>query len=111
MDLADAVLEGRPLDWAVAESSASESQRALVRHLRAVAAIASFASDTSSTDAFPADRAVPSTWAHLRVLEPIGRGSFGTVYRAWDPQLDREVALKLIPTEGRDVDSILEEGR
>jgi len=31
---------------------------------------------------------------HLDVLEEIGRGAFGTVYRAWDPVLQRHVALK-----------------
>lgn len=37
------------------------------------------------------------TWAHLTLCEVIGRGAYGTVYRAWDPRLDRDVALKLIP--------------
>jgi hypothetical protein len=35
------------------------------------------------------------TWGFLRALEPIGAGSFGEVWRAWDSSLEREVALKL----------------
>ena len=41
-------------------------------------------------------------WGELVLLEEIGRGSFGTVYRAHDPQLDRAVALKLLPSSGDD---------
>ena len=47
-DLAEAVLEGRPVDWNAAESTVSESQRALLAHLRAVAGIASFHADSSA---------------------------------------------------------------
>ncbi len=38
------------------------------------------------------------TWGHLRVLEKIGEGSFGEVFRAYDGILDRDVALKLLKT-------------
>src|SRR5262245_28875702 len=35
-------------------------------------------------------------WGHLQVTRALGQGSYGEVYAAWDPQLQREVALKLV---------------
>src|ERR1700679_3645234 len=40
---------------------------------------------------------VPFTLAHFRVLALIGEGGVGRVYRARDTNLQREVALKLLP--------------
>jgi hypothetical protein len=51
-------------------------------------------------------------WGDFRVIREIGRGAFGRVYRAWDDDLHREVALKIIrPRDAAHRTAVLREGQ
>ncbi|MGP8251048.1 MAG: protein kinase domain-containing protein [Terracidiphilus sp.] len=54
-------------------------------------------------------------WGQFELLERVGRGSFGEVYRAWDSSLEREVGLKILlprsADEGVQYDELLREAR
>lgn len=123
----------RSIDWDAEERAApDQSQRAAIRQLRLVAAMAGFyravpasveSDDLSESislaksvagigdgtpepgggeapEAGSASTLQPgSRWGHLEVLERIGRGAFGEVFRARDTRLDRVVALKLLTQE------------
>ncbi|HUE76247.1 MAG TPA: protein kinase [Chloroflexota bacterium] len=128
-DVAAAVADWQPLDWNSVESSAGNAtERALIRRLRAISEIGRFHSDltfdnttsrsTSLDNLLPqaeSENTTPVSWGPLKILERVGRGRFGDVFRAWDPNLDREVALKLL--KRREVDPVgedrivVEEGR
>src|SRR5690349_7192457 len=51
-----------------------------------------------------------SRWGALECRRKIAGGRFGTVYLAWDPALEREVALKVLPAAGRS-HTVIQEGR
>ncbi len=53
--------------------------------------------DTDGAPRTPPDReAVQAAFPELEILEMIGQGGMGTVFKAWQPKLDRYVALKIL---------------
>jgi serine/threonine protein kinase len=138
LDLAGRVSDGVAVDWDEQERCAtSEEERRMVRHLRLLDSVASIhrtqpeadfrdplelsgtVESTLTEDMTLAPGELPADeehrWGHLEIREKIGAGAFGEVFRAWDANLDREVALKLLKKEPSTreslASSVLKEGR
>ena len=52
---------------------------------------------------------IGQTLGHYRIVEKIGEGEVGEVYRANDERLDRDVAVKVLPEEVADDPRVDEE--
>jgi serine/threonine-protein kinase len=137
LELAVAIADGKQIEWADAvhgpsdSSSASSSSEPSIAALQVLERVvrghvevrALRARQTSRSDetlltearrlaAGPDADPLQVRWGPLEVREKIGHGSFGDVYRAWDPRLHREVALKLVRDSGGDaLAPTVEEGR
>jgi hypothetical protein len=120
MQLASQIDEGQPIDWMTAEIAAgTERERAVLAELRLLAALTQVSRnpDFRALETLPEPITPPADgsthWGTLKVLELVGKGGFGKVYRAKD-MFDRDVALKLFPLD-RDgsselVNRVLREG-
>jgi Tfp pilus assembly protein PilF/TolB-like protein len=118
--------DGVEVDWAALDESATnDEERRRYGNLRIVSKVAqlhrtlAFEDATAAADSQVLPGDAPASrpdgawmWGHLQVQERIAGGSFGDVYIARDPQLDRAVALKLLrPSVQRPVGLLMEEGR
>lgn len=89
------ILVGEPLTASVLEHvDACEVCRAILVDLARSGSLASAAADTRST-ALP-EVPIGTSLGRYVVVERIGAGGMGVVYGAYDPELDRKVAVKLL---------------
>jgi serine/threonine-protein kinase len=110
------IADGEFVDWlSVTSTMPSEEDRAVAEELALVAQIA--AGHRQLHQILPQTGDTPpnlipdlARWGHLDLLNIVGRGSYGTVYRAWDTRLERLVALKLFHG-APDPEAVMQEGR
>lgn len=116
IEAAARIADGDGVDWlAITSTLRNDVDRAVADELALVQQIAQghrqlhqllpVAADTPAH--LMPDRA---RWGHLDLLNVVGRGSYGIVYRAWDTRLERLVALKLFHGAANP-DTVIQEGR
>lgn len=128
-DVAEAIADGKAVDWGT-QTPTSRDETLRIDRLRLVQRVANAYHDVHHNPApeyeAPPPEATTATppieeqtplfmWGPLRVLEAIGKGAFAEVFRAYDPALRLEVALKLqrcdVPLSGAARARFIDEAR
>lgn len=127
LDVAAAVADGTQVDWDDLERRANtDHERRIVQSLRMVAAVGELHStgealgtaghllDTAPDLAVTQGTGGIERWGRYEIRAKLGQGAQGSVYKAWDPQLECEVALKILQpglSADRMGERVLREGR
>jgi len=109
----DAISDGQPVEWEQ-ELAGKAADPKTLEALRIIDQVAR--AHRGGTTGAPEPGATGSserTWGSLVLRGPLGEGTHGEVYRAFDPGLRREVALKLwsAAVQPRTIERLLEEAR
>src|SRR5262245_47230219 len=99
---------GQPIDWQQLRRDhadlADELRQLLavgdVVHELASRATAATLTHSVGTSVPAAPLTLPCSFGDFELQDEIGRGGMGVVYKAWDPKLQRHVALKMISRGG-----------
>jgi hypothetical protein len=111
--VADAVARGTRVDWTKESTEiVADERRQVLLELEALERLMQVhgaPADPTTTGSGSSDGF--RRWGSFQLREQIGAGRFGSVYRAWDPSLERDVAIKLLDVAGIDPDAYLREAR
>ena len=84
LSVAAAIARGEAVDWASLPSDDDPETTTVLNELRSI--------ESLSRVGHP----IPDAWGQFAITGELGHGSYGTVYRAVDPNLGLDVALKII---------------
>ena len=123
-DAIEQIADGLSVDWSAFEQASPARARDWAKSLRVLndidnlhrEAAADYEQTTQGTAAQTRLVPVPApeTWGKYRLTNKVGEGSYGSVYRAWDSDLERDVAIKILHRRVGDTklrERLLQEGR
>ena len=124
-DAIEQIADGLTVDWTAVDRGTPGRAGDWAKSLRVLNdivklhrdAAADYDQTTMSTTAVATGASpnqVPDTWGKYRLTIKVGEGSYGSVYRAWDSELERDVAIKILHRRVGDTklrERLLQEGR
>src|SRR6185369_11464553 len=118
------IADGLSVDWGALDRGTPGRARDWAKSLRVLNDIVKLHRDaaadyeqTTMATAAPSNgeaSQAPDTWGKYTLTNKVGEGSYGSVYRAWDSDLEYDVAIKILHRRVGDMklrERLLQEGR